>query len=104
MKNRPTGIYPPPSREFVIGVPTPKPYSRKDRLRDRWFHFKTFSLGRGCVIELDIDDEVIKSLHEIGWAHRINDKWFMTRKGSREFNQFLREEHDRIGQRKRKEN
>ena len=74
----------------------------KDRLRDRWYYFKTFSLGRGSTIELDIDDEVIKSLHEIGWVHRINDEWFMTRRGSREFNQFLREEHDRIGKRKRK--
>ena len=101
MNKRPTGIDPPPNREFVIGMPTPKPYSRKDRIRDWWFHFKNFSLGRGSTIELDLDDNVVKDLKEIEWVREINNEWFMTRKGSREFSEFMKETLRRFDDKRR---
>jgi hypothetical protein len=101
MNTRPTGIDPPPSREFVIGVPSPKPYSRRDQFRDWWFYVKNFSLGRGSAIQVELDDEVVRNLHEIGWIHKINDEWFTTRKGSRELIEFMKEELDRLDDQRR---
>lgn len=101
--SRPKGVESPPSREFVIGNPALETVGRRERFYDWSYHVWSFRIRRGGKIELDLDDKTLNWLQEIGWIHQVKKEWFMTRKGSHEFNQFLREERDRIGQRKRKE-
>jgi len=93
---RPAGVDSPPSREFAIGVPAPKKHTLNDSFRDWWFHLWNFSFNRGGSIEIDIDDKMIEDLKTMGWIHNVKGEWFMTRKGSRELNTFLREEMNRL--------
>jgi hypothetical protein len=74
------------------------------RFKDWVFYLWMVTARRKTITVLELDDFQTNNLERIGWITRHKGEWFMTRKGSNEFNDFLRKEYDRIGERKRKEN
>jgi hypothetical protein len=107
---RPTGVET-PNREFVI-APRPRFVWVKDRSRSRrlkewfldlWFYIRNISFGRGSDIEIDVPDETIEWLEQMGWFRDHNGYKKMTRKGSREFSNFIKSELDDPDDRRRKD-
>jgi hypothetical protein len=100
MNKRPMGVDPLSNREFVIA--NPQEYSRRNRLRDWWFYLKNFSFGRGTSVEVDVDDQLMQELQYMGWVRNIKDnEWRMTRKGSRELSEFMKEILNRLDEQRK---
>lgn len=100
MAGRPLGIEPIREREFnvVIIVPeekTDKP-TRKEKLSEWFYHIKNFSFGRGSVLELDLEDDMIEFLERDRWIVCRKGEYFFTKKGSQELVAFAKREIARI--------
>lgn len=107
---RPAGVEQ-PNREFAI-LPKPRlvlieERSRRQRLKewfyDAWFYLRHISFGRGSDIEIDIPDATVEWLEQMGWIRNYKGHKRMTRKGSREFSLFLKEELEKFDDRRRKD-
>lgn len=83
MADRPLGLEPFYEREFIVSI-SAESLTRRERLSEWWYHVKSYSLGRGEVIELELDDDMIDFLFKAEWIYRRGDQLFFTRKGSEE--------------------
>lgn len=95
MVDRPLGVDG-PERDFPVSSAIPllpeSNQTKKEKLREWFFHVKNFSFGRGSVIELELNDEDIELLQKMGWIRFRNDSFFFTRRGSNMLATFVREE------------
>lgn len=96
MADRPLGVEPAYQRDFNVVSFSCGPMTRRERLSEWWHHVWNYSFGRGSILELELDDDTIQFLYEVGWVRRRGDELFFTRKGSEELVQFCRQEIARI--------
>lgn len=96
MANRPLGVDPAPSREFAVRLASEGKPNLREKISEEWYYFKSFSFGRGNVIELDVEDDMIESLIYMGWIRKRRNEFYFTRKGNKELLDFAEKEIERI--------
>lgn len=100
MADRPLGVDP-PGREFSVGrFIDVRPLTRRERIAERIYHFKKFTIRRSSTIELDIEDDLLNDLVRFGWLRKYGDDYFFTKKGSDVLCSFAREELTKLREEK----
>lgn len=88
MADRPLGTSPVYQRDFDICGEQ----SFTSKVKKRWYHLKTYSFGRGSILDFELDDELVEWLFNQGWVYKRKDEYFFSEKGTKEFTEFIRRE------------